>query len=87
MTEVNKELYTKYLAPTRKIYAGIPEPSRDMQDIYATIRIVKQNMEIMLRQRGETPDSMLRVADLVQYDTQLQETLAALDARITALEP
>lgn len=87
MTERNKERYSKYIAPSHGVYAGIPEASATMDSIYSTLQVVRQNMETMLRQRGETPDSVVRIADLVQYDTQIQEVLRDLEARVTALEP
>lgn len=79
-------VYNRYIAKDSGRYRGIPDHGMNVDSLFHTVQSMKEHMEIMLRQRGDTADSVVKVADLVQYDTDLQQQLAALEARIAALE-
>lgn len=50
---------------TRRRPPGIPEPAMDPQSMLATIRALKEQVEILSGARGESLDSALRRSDMV----------------------
>jgi hypothetical protein len=60
----------------------MPAEGNSLISLRATVGAMRENMEVLLRQRGEYRDSAARVDDL----TAIYEKLDELEARIVALE-